>query len=196
MDWPFMSESQMRVTVVTVWVITTELPASTLLLGPPMRGIGRSSSLILMRGQVMSPEHKSQTYRLRSLIGLLTLGGIGLVLSVGARAANSDGWYTPDQAAHGHIVFNSYCAQCHRPDLTGALGPALIGNAFLEAWLNKPLGDLYEFEHTQMPANNPGSVPADKLWTITAFLLQKNGFPAGSTPLGEQAAGRTLAKAQ
>ena len=144
----------------------------------------------------MSPEPRSQTYRPRFSIGLLTLVGVGLVLSVEARAANSDGWYTPDQAAHGHIVFNSYCAQCHRPDLTGAMGPALIGNTFLATWLNKPLGDLYQFEHTKMPANNPGSVPEDKLWTITAFLLQKNGFPAGSTPLGAQAAGRTLAKAQ
>ena len=144
----------------------------------------------------MSPEPRSQTYRPYFPIGLLTLVGVGLVLSAGARAADSDGWYTPDQAAHGHIVFNSYCAQCHRPDLTGALGPALIGNAFLEAWLNKPLGDLYDFEHTKMPANNPGSVPEDKLWTITAFLLQKNGFAAGSTPLGARAASRTLAKAQ
>lgn len=144
----------------------------------------------------MHPERESQTDRPRFLIGVLTLVGVGLVLSVEGRAANSDGWYTPDQAAHGHIVFNSYCAQCHRPDLTGAMGPALIGNTFLATWLNKPLGDLYQFEHTKMPANNPGSVPEDKLWTITAFLLQKNGFPAGSTPLGAQAAGRTLAKAQ
>jgi mono/diheme cytochrome c family protein len=144
----------------------------------------------------MNPEPRSQINRPRFLIGLLTLVGVGLVLSIEVRAANSDGWYTPDQAAHGHIVFNSYCAQCHRPDLTGAMGPALIGNTFLATWLNKPLNDLYQFEHTKMPANNPGSVPEDKLWTITAFLLQKNGFPAGSTPLDAQAGGRTLAKAQ
>ena len=75
----------------------------------------------------MSPKPRSHTYRPRLLIGLLTLMGVGLGSSVGARAANSDGWYTPDQAAHGHIVFNSYCAECHRPDLTGAMGPALIG---------------------------------------------------------------------
>ena len=144
----------------------------------------------------MSPQPRSHTYRLIFLSGLLTLVGVGAVLSVPAPAAKSDGWYTPDQAAHGHIIFNSYCAECHRPDLTGAMGPALIGTAFLGAWLNKPLGDLYEFEHSKMPANNPGSVPEDKLWTITAYLLEKNGFPAGSTPLGAQAAGRTLAKSQ
>ena len=113
--------------------------------------------------------------------------------STEVRAADGgDGWYTPDQAAHGHITFNSFCAECHRPDLRGALGPALVGDAFLATWANRPLGDLFTFEHTKMPANNPGSVPEDKLWIITAYILQKNGFPSGSTPLGAQAEGRVL----
>jgi mono/diheme cytochrome c family protein len=129
-------------------------------------------------------------------IGFCTLLGAGVALSTGAHAADSDGWYTPDQAAHGHITFNSYCAECHRPDLQGALGPALVGGAFLQTWLNKPLGDLFKFEHSKMPANNPGAVPDDKLWNITAYILQKNGFPAGSTALSAQAASRTLAKPQ
>jgi S-disulfanyl-L-cysteine oxidoreductase SoxD len=90
------------------------------------------------------------------------------------------------------VTFNSYCAECHRPDLQGAMGPALVGDAFLETWANRPLGDLFTFEHTKMPANNPGSVPEDKLWIITAYILQKNGFPSGSTPLGAQAEGRVL----
>ena len=111
-------------------------------------------------------------------------------------AGGSDGWYTPDQAAHGHVTFNSFCAECHRPDLKGALGPALVGDAFLSQWMNKPLGDLFEFEHTKMPANNPGSVPDEKMWNITAYILQKNGFPVGSTPLGEQKAARTLTTSQ
>jgi S-disulfanyl-L-cysteine oxidoreductase SoxD len=113
--------------------------------------------------------------------------------STGARAADGgDGWYTPDQAAHGHVTFNSFCAECHRPDLRGAMGPALVGDAFLQTWANRPLGDLFTFVHTKMPANNPGSVPEDKLWIITAYILQKNGFPSGNTPLGAQAEGRVL----
>jgi hypothetical protein len=68
------------------------------------------------------------------------------------------------------------------------MGPALVGDAFLKQWSNKPITDLYSFEHSSMPANNPGSVPADKLWAITAFILQKNGFPAGSTALAQPTA--------
>ena len=84
----------------------------------------------------------------------------------------------------------------HLSQRPGALGPALVGDAFLKTWVNRPLGDLYEFEHSKMPANNPGSVPDDKMWTITAYVLQKNGFAPGSTPLGAQEASRKLAKAQ
>ena len=127
----------------------------------------------------------------------LLCAGVASGISVlAADAGGSEGWYTADQAAHGHITFNSYCAECHRPDLKGALGPALVGDAFLNTWINKPLSDLYQFEHTKMPANNPGSVPDEKMWNITAYILQKNGFPVGTTPLGVQSAARTLATSQ
>jgi mono/diheme cytochrome c family protein len=112
-----------------------------------------------------------------------------------AHAANATGWYTADQAQRGEQYFNNYCAECHRPDLTGAAGPALIGSAFLKQWSNKPLGDLFGFEHSNMPATNPGSLPDDTMWTITAFILQKNGFPSGSVALNQQSgANRTLVK--
>ncbi len=104
--------------------------------------------------------------------------------SAGAICAVNSGWFTTAQAQQGHQLFNNLCAQCHRPDLTGALGPALIGDAFLQRWGNKPLGDLYDFEHSQMPAVNPGSVPDAQMWPITAYILQRNGFPSGQTDLG------------
>jgi S-disulfanyl-L-cysteine oxidoreductase SoxD len=125
--------------------------------------------------------------------------GAALALSfTGRHAAAADsaqGWGTSDQAAHGHVTFNSFCAECHRPDLKGALGPALVGDAFGKTWFNRPLSELYTFEHTKMPANNPGSVPEDKLWNITAYILQKNGFSAGAAPLGTQDESRVLATA-
>ena len=108
-------------------------------------------------------------------------------------AMAADGWFTQAQATRGHQLFNNNCAECHRPDLTGAQGPALIGPAFLQKWGNKPLSDLYTFEHTMMPATNPGSVPQDQLWAITAYILQKNGFAAGGSDLGDAASGKTLA---
>lgn len=114
-----------------------------------------------------------------------------LLLSLQPATADT-GWYTQAQAANGHQLFNNYCAQCHRPDLTGAAGPALVGKSFLASWGNKPLGDLYTFEHQKMPAVNPGSVPADQMWAITAYILQKNGFAVGNTALGDNASSQVL----
>jgi mono/diheme cytochrome c family protein len=162
----------------------------------PASGSAAHPSLTFERGKLMSQGHITRTHPWRFFIVCCTLLCARVALSVGAPAADSDGWYTADQAAHGHITFNSYCAECHRPDLKGALGPALIGAPFLATWLDKPLDDLFHFEHSKMPANNPGSVPDDKMWNITAYILQKNGFPAGSTPLSAQAVSRILAKPQ
>ena len=69
------------------------------------------------------------------------------------------------------------------PDLTGAMGPPLRGKQFLSAWETRTLADLLAFEHQNMPANNPGSIPGKDLAAITAYILRKNGFPAGRTRL-------------
>jgi S-disulfanyl-L-cysteine oxidoreductase SoxD len=124
----------------------------------------------------------------------LIAAGLTFLAGASAAAAAAEGWFTQAQAAQGHQLFNNQCAQCHRPDLTGAAGPALIGPTFLAKWGNKPLSDLYQFEHQNMPATNPGSVPPDQLRAITAYILQKNGFPAGNSPLDKSEASRPLTK--
>ena len=120
--------------------------------------------------------------------------GLTLLLGASRAAAATEGWFTQAQATQGHQYFNNQCAQCHRPDLTGAAGPALVGPTFLAKWGNKPLSDLYQFEHKNMPATNPGSVPRDQLIAITAYILQKNGFPAGNMPMDKWEASRLLTK--
>lgn len=104
-----------------------------------------------------------------------------------SKAADAS-WYTAPQAEQGHDLFNNHCAECHRPDLTGAMGPALVGSAFKARWGGKSIESLYQFEHQNMPATNPGSLPGDQVMQITAYILQKNGLPAGSTPLTESTA--------
>jgi mono/diheme cytochrome c family protein len=123
---------------------------------------------------------------LTAAIGLACLAGVA------EPAFAADGWFTAAQATQGHQFFNNQCAQCHRPDLKGGAGPALVGPSFIAKWGNKPLAQLYTFEHTMMPAVNPGSVPPDQLWAITAYILQKNGFAAGNATLGDAASSRPL----
>jgi S-disulfanyl-L-cysteine oxidoreductase SoxD len=137
---------------------------------------------------IVNTEAKSQP-RLRTALCTLILG---MALSSGVSAADDTGWYTQEQATRGHQLFNNFCAQCHRPDLTGAAGPALIGDAFLKKWSNKPLDELFTFEHTNMPATNPGSLPDDTVWAITAYILQKNDFPAGPVILSQPTGGNRI----
>ena len=142
----------------------------------------------------MSSEGQSRSRSARLGIAVFMLASAGIVRVGNVRAEDANGWYTQEQAQRGHPYYNNYCAQCHRPDLMGAEGPALVGDAFLKKWGNKPLADLFNYEHSTMPATTPGSLPDDTMWAITAYILQKNGFAAGSTPLGRQVASRPLAK--
>ena len=119
----------------------------------------------------------------------------GSCVREGAADAASYDWLVPAvQAEQGHQLFNNYCAQCHGPDLSGALGPALKGSAFLNKWTDKPLSALYHFEHTTMPALDPDSLPDAEFIPITAYILQQNGYAAGSEPLNRVKIGRTLPK--
>ncbi len=110
---------------------------------------------------------------------------LAVVCAAPALAAGS---FTSAQADQGHQLFNDHCAECHRPDLTGALGPALKGSDFAKKWGGKPVEDFYQFEHANMPANAPGSLPKDQMLAITAYILKQNGMTPGSTALSEAAA--------
>ncbi len=115
-----------------------------------------------------------------------------LIIGVGPAAAVQDELFTAQQAEQGKLAFNNHCAECHRPDLTGAMGPALIGPAFHKTWNGKTVKDLFNFEHQKMPATNPGSVPKKQDWLITSFILEKNGLKPGNTQLGPKSAGAIL----
>ena len=120
------------------------------------------------------------------MINKMQIFAASSILSVFATsifASNGDGWYTQDQASHGHLLFNNYCAECHRPDLTGAIGPALKGKIFHKRWDGKNVGDMLVFEHKNMPAVNPGSMSMKQLLLITSYILSKNGYPSGNHEL-------------
>lgn len=123
-----------------------------------------------------------------ALGGLVTSMLLALAPVAATAAPAAQGYYTDKQAETGHDAFNNHCAECHRPDLTGAMGPALIGTPFFQHWGGKTIEVLYQFEHTKMPATNPGSLPGDQVMAITAYILKRNGLPSGQTALDETVA--------
>jgi mono/diheme cytochrome c family protein len=92
--------------------------------------------------------------------------------------------YTTSQAEAGAQAYaSSACAACHMPDLSGAEGPPLVGPSFTGNWGNGPVSALFQFTKENMPATAPGSLSDQTYVEIVAYLLSRNGLPAGETPL-------------
>ena len=117
--------------------------------------------------------------------------GIGVLVVTAAFAQQApDIWkgiYSTKQAERGKEVFDKSCSNCHNQDLKGSVrAPALRGDAFLANWLNSSVNTLYTKLRFSMPATYPETVSdSDKLLALT-YLLQVNGFPAGSAELAQQ----------
>ena len=109
--------------------------------------------------------------------------GVGHV-DAGANTS-SGGWYTPQQAADGALVYARACSMCHGAGLHGAGGPALVGKPFWQAYGGKKVSTLWSTVHMQMPMSAPGSVSVKDSIDIMAFLLQQNGVASGATPLDD-----------
>jgi mono/diheme cytochrome c family protein len=123
--------------------------------------------------------------------GMLAAVGAGMVVvatlaacSGPARAASAPpAIYTAAQAIAGADVFSKNCAMCHGAALQGIAGPALVGQSFASAGSNDTVGGVFGMIALQMPAGNPGGLTHDQYTQVMAFILSKNGYPAGTTAL-------------
>ena len=94
------------------------------------------------------------------------------------------GVYAPAQAERGQTVFSSSCASCHSNDLAGGSGPQLAGAKFMTKWELESLNHLFRQIKDNMPRNTPGTLEDNTVLDLIAFMLQVNGFPAGSATRG------------
>jgi outer membrane protein assembly factor BamB/mono/diheme cytochrome c family protein len=100
-----------------------------------------------------------------------------------AGSTGTEGWYSTDQAAQGATLFGQKCAVCHGAKLQGGAGPALVGNQFFLRYRGKPLSALWSTIHTEMPLTAPSTLSSAQSLALVAFILQRNGFPAGPSPI-------------
>ena len=91
--------------------------------------------------------------------------------------------YTAAQATAGMGKFIGNCAVCHGAKLQGMAGPSLKGPNFASAKANFSISDVFTIVSQNMPATNPGSLEQGDYVEIMAYLLQQNGYPAGSSAL-------------
>jgi PQQ-dependent dehydrogenase (methanol/ethanol family) len=110
------------------------------------------------------------------VVALLAIGPTGV-------QATSGGGYTSSQASRGATVYTQYCTECHGANLQGESGPALSGQVLRAAYGGGTAAQLYDFISRQMPQNNPASLSQQQYLDVTAYVLSRNGFPSGNTPL-------------
>jgi polar amino acid transport system substrate-binding protein len=104
--------------------------------------------------------------------------------------------YTAEQATAGAAVYSQACAACHGTQLEGVAAPALKGSVFGEMASAQSLTaqTLLDVIVNTMPQSDPGSLKPEDNAAVTAYILQQNGYPAGTTPLANGAAGLKDAK--
>ncbi len=127
----------------------------------------------------------------RAALRALTLAGAAVfVLALNpapalAQAQDEAGFFTATQAQHGAEVYRERCAACHGGELNGPAAPPLTGPQFLRAW-SKPqftLDEFYYILRSTMPPESRGQLPEDETLDVVAYILQRNGYPAGDREL-------------
>jgi alcohol dehydrogenase (cytochrome c) len=115
------------------------------------------------------------------MLFLRTLVLAGLAIPA---AGQSPAVYTAAQAAAGLAAYQTNCASCHLPDLTGRNeAPPLAGGNFMNQWGARTTTDLIRFTQATMPPSNRGGLSEETYAGIVAFFLQANGAAAGDRAL-------------
>ena len=124
----------------------------------------------------------------RSLMMLILAASVP---AVAIAQAAKPALYTADQANAGAAVYAQSCAACHGSQLEGVAAPALKGPAFGDMANAQSLtaDALLDVISNTMPQSDPGSLKPEEFAAVTAYILQQNGYPAGSAALAKGAAG-------
>ena len=93
------------------------------------------------------------------------------------------GVYTTAQAERGQLVYSGQCGRCHGNDLGGDRAYPLAGERFMDHWDAHTLQQLFRRIRDTMPPAEAGTLSAADTGDVVAYVLQQNGFPAGSTEL-------------
>lgn len=90
-------------------------------------------------------------------------------------------------AAEGKTVYEQHCASCHGVKGSGGSAEELAGarHGLTDATPDKTIGTywpyattLFDFVRRSMPPNAPGSLGADQVYAVCAYLLHINGIIA------------------
>ncbi len=118
------------------------------------------------------------------LTAAVLIGG-ATVLAGGQAPEPTAGMFTDAQATRGEALYRQSCASCHGASLAGGSAPSLVGPRFEASWSDPrvTLDDLFFILRTTMPPRSSGALTQENQVDVFAFILKRNGIPAGPAPL-------------
>ncbi|MYE10787.1 MAG: cytochrome c [Gammaproteobacteria bacterium] len=168
-------------------------PLSLIRHGPALRGVIISARLTLPAAvpTIRAMKRSDRMHRIVSGMGGLLLAclvasdGVAAEPDAASHARSvKDGVYTEAQALRGEAAYRAHCIECHGEDLRGGhMTPSMVGIGFAFRWRNRDLHDFYEGMRATMPQSAPGGLSADVYADLVAFILARNGYPAGDAEL-------------
>jgi hypothetical protein len=108
--------------------------------------------------------------------------------------STNDGVYSKVQADGAKAQFEKICAECHPFSDAEKKKPKDIplgGETFFQNWSGRSLGEMTSTITLTMPNVGSAVLSEEEALNLVAFILQKNGFPAGTKPL-EKSDGPTV----
>lgn len=95
-----------------------------------------------------------------------------------------DAVFSATQVERGRVHYDTTCSRCHGADLTGGGARPLVGEEFLRNWVGLNLDGLFEQLNTMPPSASAAGMLGDQVYLdILSFILESNGFPAGTEDL-------------
>ncbi len=119
----------------------------------------------------------------RITLGVAIVAACGVIVVSQLVGQQQAGPYTAEQASAGRAAYQTNCASCHAPDLSGREGPQLAGANFMGQWGDKTAGDLIGFMRATMPPGSNGSLSDQTYINLAAFILDANSARPGERAL-------------
>ena len=113
------------------------------------------------------------------------------------QTTTNDRVYTKAQADGAKAQFMKICADCHPFTAAAKKKPKdvpLGDEAFFDNWDGRSLQELITTIALTMPNDGSAVVSEKEAANLTAYILQQNGFQAGSKPLTKETASAIVAR--
>jgi cytochrome c5 len=122
---------------------------------------------------------------------------LGLSGAAGAvvQKTTNDGVYTRAQADGARALYEKVCLDCHPFTVAEKKKPKDIPlgeEPFFEEWEGRTVRELISIIALTMPNDGSAVVTDEEAADLVAYILQRNQYPPGSTPLTKDTATAVL----